>query len=53
MGDAEAGRDCLLPGGARRAGLRGPEVDHQPPLRLPGPDQPGESGLRRRRHHLE
>ncbi len=45
MGDVEASRDGLLPGGAGRSCVRRQEVDHQPPLRLSGPDQSGESSL--------
>ena len=42
VGDAEAGGDCLLPGGARRAGVRGPALDHQPSLRLSRQHKPCE-----------
>ena len=42
VGDAEAGGDGVLPGGAGRAGVGRPPLDHQPPLRIPGRDQPGE-----------
>ena len=41
MGDAEAGGDGVLPGGEGRPRVGRPQVDHQPPLRLPGRDQSG------------
>ena len=42
VGDAEAGRDGVLPGGEGRLGVRGQEVDHQPSLRLPRHHKLGE-----------
>ena len=42
VGDAEAGGDGVLPGGERRLGVRGQEVDHQPSLRLPRHHKLGE-----------
>ena len=42
VGDAEEGRDSVLPGGAGRSCVRGQAVDHQPPLRLPRHHKLGE-----------
>ncbi len=36
MGDAQASRNCLLPGGTRCPRFRGSALDHKPPFRVPG-----------------
>lgn len=42
VGNAQEGRDGLLPGGEGRPRLGGQEMDHKPALRLPGRDESGE-----------